>query len=478
MDAWDDPELASIFRDEPDLYELGRSLKASRPEPVVGPHFEPYLRAKLLDAAARELQPRGRARWRLRPGLFAGGGAALGVAMIAAVVVGSVLYRPHDTRVDVAYTNVAENHDVSPDDVIRVAFTAAVDHTSVEHNLQIHPATAVQTRWEGTTLVITPLHRLAANTPYTVTIPRTAVVGSNGQVAPADIHIAFGTKATPPPGPTQAPAQPPALQVVEVGPVSGDSDVLLAPDGNLVATGGLVSPAATASPTPGATSLGGLPVGVPSIPLVSPLLSTASPSPSPSPAATAHLARLTPSGATVLGPSSTEAAFSPSGASLAYLVSHGTQADLDVARADGSGAVRLVRNADATSPLAWSGEDSLVYVSGGQVRCRRARRPPPAPRQHRRRRRRARPRPAPRSIPASDTSSTSPAAPCCRCTASSACPPSAATAPGSPGWTRVAARRCSRSPAPAVTRARPRRLPHRPPCPRRPAPATASPTWP
>jgi hypothetical protein len=369
MDAWDDPELASIFQDEPDLYELGRTLKQSRPEPGVGQHFEPYLRAKLLDQAARELRPRGLGRFRLRPGVFAGGGAALGVAMIAAVVVASVLYHPHDTRVDVAYTNVAENHDVSPDDVIRVAFTQAVDHPSVEHNLQIHPATAVQTRWEGTTLVITPLHRLAANTPYTVTIPKAAVRTAGGDVAQTDVHIAFGTKATPPPGPTQPPAQPPALQVTELGPVSGDSDVILAPDGTLVALGALVGAAPSASPSPTATPLLPLPVGVPSGSLLSPAASAAA-TPSASPAAanaTARMARLAPSGPTLLGPAAAEAAFSPSGASLAYLVTHGTQADLDVAKADGSGSVRLVRNADATSPLAWSGEDSLVYVSGGQV---------------------------------------------------------------------------------------------------------------
>jgi hypothetical protein len=366
MDAWDDPELAAIFPDEPDLYELSRSLKAARPEPQAGPHFEPYLRARLLDAAARELRPRGLARWRLRPGrVFAGGGAALGVAMIAAVVVASVMYHPQDSRVELQSTNVAENHDVSPDDVIRVSFTAAVDHGAVEHNLQIHPATAVQTRWEGTTLVITPVHRLASNTPYTVTIPRTAVRGDNGVVAQSDIHIAFGTRATPMPGPTQAPVQPPVLQVVELGAVSGDSDVLLAPDGGVVATAALVGPAASPSASAGAT--------LPSLPVVSPgaLVSPragGTPAASATAAAAAHLARLAASGPTVLGPAADTAAFSPGGASLAYLVAQGTAADLYVAKADGSQPARLVRGVDEASPLAWSGEDTLVYVSGGDVR--------------------------------------------------------------------------------------------------------------
>lgn len=361
VDAWDDAELAALFRDEPDLYDLSRSLKASRPDPVVGPHFEPYLRARLMDAAARELRPRGLSRWlRPRPALFAGGGAALGMAMIAAVVVATVMYQPHDTRIDQVSTNVAENHDVSPDDVIRVSFTESVDHSAVEQNLQIHPATAVQTHWEGTTLVITPLHRLAANTPYTVTIPKSAVRGSRGQVAQSDIRIAFGTKATPSPGPTQAPVQPPTLQVVALGPVAGGSAVVLAPNG-VVATGALVTPPAPASPTPAATVL---PTGLPSP------LSSALPSASPSATPVAPqpaLARLDPSGATTIGPAAAAAAFSPSGASIAFLVPHGAQADLWVAKADGSHAVRLVRNANAGSPLAWSGEDGVLYVAGASV---------------------------------------------------------------------------------------------------------------
>ena len=363
VDAWDDPELASLFEQEPELYELSRAVKAARPEPQVGPHFQPYLRARLMDAAARDLRPRGLRRLGLRPGVFAGGGAALGVAMIAAVVVATVMYRPHDSRVDLAYTNVAENHDVSPDDVIRVAFTQDVDHAAVEHNLQIHPATTVQTRWESTTLVITPVHRLAANTPYTVTIPRAAVRGQNGVVAQADIHIAFGTKATPTPGPAQPPAQPPALQAVALGPVNADSTVVLAPDGSVVATAGLVeptpSPSASSSPGGGTGSL--LPSLLPGI------LPSASPTVSPAATAVAHLAKLSSTGPTVLGPAARAAAYSPSGTSIAYLVARSNVADLWVAKADGSSPARLVRGTDATSPLAWSGEDTLLYLSGGQV---------------------------------------------------------------------------------------------------------------
>ncbi len=371
MDQWDDRELADLFREEPDLYELSRSLRASRPEPVRGPHFEPYLRARLMDAATRELRPRGMRRWlRPRPGLFAGGGAAIGVALIAGVVVATVMYHPNDVRIDHVTTNVAENHAVSPEDVIRVSFTQPVDHTLIERNLQIRPATAVQTRWEDTTLVITPVHHLAANTPYTVTIPRTSVRDTHGDVAQADIHIAFGPRPTPSAGPTAPPAQAPALAAVQLGPVSTDSSVLIAPDGSVVATAGIqTAQQPSPSPSPSSTASGLLPSLLPGqLPLISsPASPTAAPTAAAKPATKLVRFAADGSGATVLGPASSTALFSPTGGSLAYLTTHGSQADLNVASADGSHAVRLVRNADASSPLAWSSEDGLVYLSGGQV---------------------------------------------------------------------------------------------------------------
>jgi Bacterial Ig-like domain len=379
MDDWDDPELASLFAGDPDLYELSRSLRASRPEPVLGRHFEPYLRARLMDAAAHELRPRGLSRWlQPRAGLLAGGGAALGVAMIAAVVVAIVAHQSGDTTLQLAGTNVAENHQVNPDDVITVSFSQPVDHTSVERNLQIQPATAVQTRWEGNTLVITPVHHLAANTPYTVTIPHTAVRSqSGGEVARADIHITFGTRSTPSPGPTAQPVVTPTLSPSPLGPVSPDTQLLFGPDGSVVATHGLTTTQPSPSPSPTAGSTSGLLPSLPATPtlrgLPIPLPATtgaASATPAPGASSTSRLLRLAAdgSGGSTLGPSSTAAAFSPSGASLSYLVRrNSTQADLWVASADGSHAVRLVRNADLGSPLAWSDESDLIYLSGGQV---------------------------------------------------------------------------------------------------------------
>ena len=377
MGRWDDPELADIFRDDADLYELARTVRASRPEPMIGPHFEPYLRARLMDAAARELRPRGLSRWlRPRAGLLAGGGAALGVAMIAAVVVTSVMYHPNDTQTVAFRTNVSGQTQVDPNDVIRVSFSEAVDHSAIEHNLQIHPATAVQTRWEGTTLVITPLHHLAANTPYTVTIPHTAVRTSSGHNgAVADIHITFGTASTPIPSASAAPATPPTLQPQQLGAVTGDSRVVIGPNGLVVATSGLV----VASSSPG-VNLPSLPaptaapaIALPSSPTVRPghgqsTPATSAPTASASPlATTSKLLQLGgPNGPVILGPAATTAAFSANGRSLAYLVARGDVADLWLAHADGSNPTRLVRGIDPASPLAWSGPDSLVYLNASE----------------------------------------------------------------------------------------------------------------
>jgi len=370
MGRWDDPELAEIFRDDPDLYELSRTVRASRPDPVLGPHFEPYLRARLMDVAAHQLRPRGLSRWlRPRPGILAGGGAALGVAMIAAVVVATVMYRPNDSTTFQVSANVAGNPSVSPDDVIRVSFNQAVDHAAVERNLEIHPATAVQTRWEDTTLVITPVHHLSANTPYTVTIPRSAVRDQSGHAATADIHFTFGTAATPTPGPTSAPVQPPVIDPQQLGPLDTGSRLLIGPDGSVLATGGLLLPP-PAMPAPSSAAS--------STPLVSGLLHgrpghdqpapSAAPSPTAAEPATARLVRLNAGASpTVLGPEALVARFSPSGRSLAYLVARGQGTNLLVRRPDGSQAVTLVRGADAASPLAWAGEDSLLYLRDGQV---------------------------------------------------------------------------------------------------------------
>ena len=362
----DDPELVDIVGGDPELLALGRRLRASRPEPAMGPHFQAYLRARLIDAAATELRPRGLTRWwRPRSGWFAAGGAGLGVAMAAAAVAAITLYRGHDV-IPGGYSPLVGRATVDPNSVILVSFTEPMDQAAVVQGLKIHPATAYTTHWDSSTrLVITPVHHLAANTPYTVIIDHHAVRDVRGTTAVADVRIPFGTAPTPAPAPVQQPAQPPALAGQAVTAVGPDSPVQFAPDGSVVAGAAITRGSTSSTPAPAAAPAGVPGLTVPPIPPRSPAAATAAASPAASgPALTRYGADGTPA---QLGPAASAVAYSPSGRLIAYLQRDGTGATLWVAQADGSGGARLTHTDDASSPLAWSGEDTLLVVKGSQI---------------------------------------------------------------------------------------------------------------
>ncbi len=69
---------------------------------------------------------------------------------------------------------------MSADNVITVAFNEPMNQPAVVAGLHIRPATQVTTSWQGNNLLITPTHHLAGNTPYTVTIDRTAAQAPRG----------------------------------------------------------------------------------------------------------------------------------------------------------------------------------------------------------------------------------------------------------------------------------------------------------
>jgi hypothetical protein len=362
----DDPELVDIVGGDPELLTLGRRLRASRPEPAAGPHFQAYLRARLLDAAATQLRPRGLSRWwRPRSGWLAAGGAGLGVAMAAAAVAAITLYRGHDV-VPGGYSPLVGRATVDPGSVILVSFTEPMDQAAVVQGLKIHPATAYTTHWDSSTrLVITPVHHLAANTPYTVIIDHHAVRDVRGTTAATDLRIPFGTASSPTPAPAPVPAQPPGLSGQAVAAVAPDSPVLFAPDGSPVAGAGSI--ASTTSPTPAPTSG---PTGIPSLtvpPLPPGSRSAPSSAASGAPAKSALTRYPTDASPAPLGPAATEVAYSPSGRLIAYLQQDRTGATLWVAQTDGSGAARLTHIDNASSPLAWSAEDTLLAVNGSQI---------------------------------------------------------------------------------------------------------------
>jgi hypothetical protein len=359
-----DPELEEMFRREPELREVSRRLRASRPDPSLSPHFKAYLRAKLMDAAEVELRPRGLRRLRPRANTFAWTGAGLGVAMIGAVVAIVLLSHPSD-KIDVISANsqIDGQANVDPNDVIRISFTRAMDHAAVEKGLHIQPATQVTKQWQGNTLVLTPVNKLSGNTPYTVTIAKDSARATDGAVATTDIHIAFGTHPTASPAPKPTPTGPPQLALNPVLPVGGGVQLVFAGDGSLLATAATPS---TASPAPGSPT----PAAAETTPSVT-LSITATPSATSAPAP--GLYRIAADGTTSrLGDPVSGAALSKGDHSLALLApSSGGRAAVEVAGADGSHLTTLATTDDTTTPLAWGGDDlhpTVVYVADGLLR--------------------------------------------------------------------------------------------------------------
>jgi len=358
-----DPELEDLFRDDPELRETARLLLAVRPDPEPDPYFRNRLRARLVTEAQRSLRPRGLRSWlRIGPGYLAWGGATLGTVAIAATAVALFGTRVVDHQTVTAYSTIAARHSVSPSDVITVAFNQPMNHTAVEAGLHIEPATQVTTSWRGNELVITPLHHLAGNTPYTVTIAKPALVASSGATAAKQLQISFGTAPTPPPAPVTSPL--PTLQLNDLGPVLGDSSLLFAPDGSVVSTAGY-PPATTSTPGPGATAA---PSGSPTS---SPTGTAAPPSTSPSPAgATSSPALLhyASSAVTYLGPAATTAAFAPGGGSLAAVVSDANGGSKIVAsQPDGTKPHVLLDSAAPIVALTWATGDRIVYATSSTI---------------------------------------------------------------------------------------------------------------
>ncbi|MGA7989447.1 MAG: Ig-like domain-containing protein, partial [Candidatus Dormiibacterota bacterium] len=250
--GWIDPELEELFRDDPELLETAQLVHAAaRPQVEADPRFRNRLRGQLLAEAARG---RGVRRWwRLGPTHVAWGGAAVGVVLIGATVLTFLSNHPAD-RTITAISDLTAQHSVNPNNVIQVRFNQPMDQKAVESGVHIQPATEVSYSWSGNNLVITPVHHLSGNTPYTVTIAKSAIRAASGATAATPISIRFATAPTP----QAPPSAPPALIPVVVGQAGTGGDglggsLLFAPDGSLVATDGAL-PAAAAAPSPPASA--------------------------------------------------------------------------------------------------------------------------------------------------------------------------------------------------------------------------------
>ena len=379
---WSDPELEDLFREDAALHQTALRLRASRPDPAMDPEFPARLRAQLMEAAharpvrtgsgrvrePREVRAPRRPFWmRLRASHFAWGGAGLGAALTAATVVALVIGNqgPGTTQTIMATSPVAADHLVSPTNTILVSFNQPMNHAAVESGLRIEPATQVTTAWQGNQLVITPVHHLAGNTPYTVTIPPTALVATSGARGTAPVQISFGTAPTPP-APSGS-TLPPQMTQVALGSAQGSGPLVFAPDGGVV-TNATAAAEATPTPAPSATpSAMASPTASPSALAVTP-----SPQPTPTPSASGgpRLVELPaqPGTPLPLGPAATAAEFSPDGSLLASAVSAGGGSDITLSRAGGTGSSTLTHSAAPVVAVAWSPGSAVEYATAQSVK--------------------------------------------------------------------------------------------------------------
>ena len=348
LHGWLDDELEDLFRSEPELADTARALRNARPDAEADPHFRTRLRRQLMVEAQTALRPR--PWWRFGAAHAAWGGAGVGAVLIGATALLVTLVHPQDHQTVMASSNVAAQHAVSPGNVITVAFNQPMDHAAVEAGVRIQPATKVSYSWQNNKLVITPVHHLAGNTPYTVTIAKPSLRASSGATSSAPIQISFGTAPTPPPGPS-APA-PPALVPTALGPVAADATVVIGPDGSIAVSAGFppsptaTSPSASSSPTPAASE-------TPSL----------EGTPSPGPSALEYPAH---GGAPrVLGPAATAIAFSPGGNLLALALpdpAGGSQ--ITVVQSTGTTSSQIASTSSPVSVLSWASGDRVLYSDG------------------------------------------------------------------------------------------------------------------
>ena len=378
---WTDPELEDLFREDRALHQTARLLRESRPEPAMDPEFQARLRVQLMEAAharpvrkgsgrvreEREVRAPRRPFWmRLRASHFAWGGAGLGAALTAATVVALVVGNqgPGSTQTIVATSPVAADHLVSPNNMILVSFNQPMDHTAVESGLRIEPATQVTTAWQGNQLVITPVHHLAGNTPYTVTIPQASLVASSGARATAPVQISFGTAPTPPATPG-SPLPPPMTQVA-LGSAQGSGLLLFAPDGGVV-TNAPAAAGSTPTPSPSASPSATPSPSASASPAATP---TSQPTPTANAAGGSRLVELPaqPGTPVVLGPSATAAAFSPDGTLLASAAASGSGSDIIVSHADGTDPSTLTHASAPVVAIAWTAGPTVEYATAQTVK--------------------------------------------------------------------------------------------------------------
>ncbi len=356
MGGWFDPELEDLFHKEPELLETAKQVRAARPTVEPDPRFQNRLRAQLVAEASRGGSVRGLRRWwRLGPAHFAWGGAFVGAALITATVLTFISNNPAD-QIVTASSQLTEQHSVSPNQVITVAFNQPMDHLAVEAGVHIQPAIKPTFSWNGNNLVITPAYHLSANTPYTVTIDKKAIRAASGASAAAPIHITFGTAPTPTPGPVA----PPSLNPTVLGSNGTGGALLFGPDGSVVSTVGVLPASAASSQTPSFTAAAATPSAG----------ATPTSEGAPAPAVPGALVEFPSAGTPIQinASSPSAAAFSPNGRYLAIAVDDGNGGSRIVtSQSNGTQRDRLIDSPTPVTALTWSSNDRLIYTDGTSI---------------------------------------------------------------------------------------------------------------
>ena len=207
MSIHHDPELDDVLQDS-ELQHIADLLRsARRAEPPLDDAFRSELRRTLMQKAWEA--GAGKAPWWSRlmaPQALAWAGAAVGVVLIAAVVV-FMSQQPNGGELTIT-SPIADAPAVQLQQPILVKFSQPMDHISTQDAVEITPATYLSFSWQENTLSVLPTSgNLAPNTQYQVTIGPTAKTAA-GQLVAAPQTITFVTEA---PAPLPQPPPPTAV---------------------------------------------------------------------------------------------------------------------------------------------------------------------------------------------------------------------------------------------------------------------------
>jgi hypothetical protein len=255
--------------------------------------------------------------------------ATTAVAATAAVVVGLVpsLLQPGDVLVQASsvLTGVVSADPATP---IRLTFNQALDHASTEAGLRLSPATSVRTSWDGDTLVISPVHGLAANSAYVLTVDAATARTASGKTLAADLQLGFGTApgAADGTGTAASTGDPANLQRVVMTSASDESEAVVTRAESLLVTG---------ARTPAGNSLVRM--------------------------------QERGDGERTLGAATDAICVSRSGRSVAFLGKTATGSGIVFATAEGAPQRTVEVKVDRGSPLGWIDDEEVTFVSGGKI---------------------------------------------------------------------------------------------------------------